>query len=166
MPILNDNSIEYLSHSPDQTRRIGMRLGAMLKEGDIIFLIGNLGAGKTTLAQGIASGWGSLDNVTSPSFVIVNVYRRPDGAHLYHMDAYRLQDAVEAEDLDIESYINSAPMLVEWAEKISTAFPQEHLSIKFHAIDEFQRDLMITAHGTRYRQILEKFRKQVFGVQL
>ena len=79
MPILDQHSFEFISRSTEQTRRLGMRLGALLRSGDVICLAGELGSGKTTLVQGIASGWGSLDQVTSPTFVLVNVYRGPDG---------------------------------------------------------------------------------------
>ena len=65
MPILDDQSLEFISHSTDQTRRLGMRLGALMNPGDIICLIGELGAGKTTLVQGLSSGWGSLDLLTA-----------------------------------------------------------------------------------------------------
>ncbi len=75
-PILDPHSCELISLSPEQTRRVGMRLGALLQVGDVLALSGDLGAGKTTLMQGIASGWGSLDAVSSPTFVLVNVYRR------------------------------------------------------------------------------------------
>ncbi len=102
MPILDANSLDYFSRSPEQTRRMGMRLGALLDRGDIVCLSGDLGAGKTTLVQGIAKGWGSLDAVSSPTFILVNVYRRLDGSTLAHLDAYRMQSALEAEDLDLE----------------------------------------------------------------
>jgi len=76
MAVIEKGSFEVISRSPTQTRRIGMRLGEMLEPGDVIGLAGNLGAGKTTLVQGIASGWGSYDSVSSPTYVLVKVYRR------------------------------------------------------------------------------------------
>ena len=78
MPILDDHTLDFVSKSPEQTRRIGIRLGGLLQPGDLICLQGDLGAGKTTLVQGIAQGWGALDSVSSPTFVLVNVYRRAD----------------------------------------------------------------------------------------
>src|SRR5690606_20946296 len=87
MPILMSQSMEFISRSAEQTRRAGMRLGGLLQPGDVIGLVGDLGSGKTTLVQGIAAGWGSLDQVSSPTFVLVNVYRRPDQGKLYHLDA-------------------------------------------------------------------------------
>ena len=103
-PILDRNSFEIISRSAEQTRRVGMRLGALLEPGDIVCLIGDLGAGKTTLVQGLAAGWGSLDPVSSPTFVIVNVYRRLDQNQLFHLDAYRLSGAAEAADLDLDRF--------------------------------------------------------------
>lgn len=164
MPILDPHSTEFISRSPEQTRRAGMRLGAMLRPGDTICLVGDLGAGKTTLVQGIAIGWGSLDQVTSPTFVLVNVYRRPDGMRLYHLDAYRLRDAQDAVDLDIDNLLDGGPLVVEWAERIRPALPGEHLNIQLHYINEQQRDLLFSAHGKRYEDLLAAFRHTVYGV--
>jgi tRNA threonylcarbamoyladenosine biosynthesis protein TsaE len=76
MPILDSHSLEIISRSAEQTRRVGMRLGALLKPGDLVGLVGDLGSGKTTLVQGIAAGWGTFDQVSSPSMstVIQMVY--------------------------------------------------------------------------------------------
>jgi len=95
-PILHRNALEIISRSAEQTRRVGMRLGALLQPGDVICLIGDLGSGKTTFVQGVAAGWGSLDPVSSPTFVIVNLYRRLDNSQLFHLDAYRLSGPAEA----------------------------------------------------------------------
>lgn len=86
MPILDPNSLEFFSRSAEQTRRVGMRLGALLQKGDVIALVGDLGAGKTTFVQGVAVGWGSTDAVSSPTYVLVNVYRRTDGTQFAHLD--------------------------------------------------------------------------------
>src|SRR4030042_3345892 len=130
MPILDANTLEFISRSPDQTRRIGIRLGELLQPTDIICLNGELGAGKTTLVQGIAKGWGSIDAISSPTFVLVNNYRRPDSMEMNHLDAYRLESALEAEDLDLDRMIAVGPLLVEWAERIQAALPQEGLDVQ------------------------------------
>ena len=121
--------MDFFSRSPEQTRRIGIRLGGALQPGDVICLQGDLGAGKTTLVQGIAQGWGSLDSVSSPTFIIVNVYRRGDEARLFHMDAYRLDSALEAEDLDLEAMLSQGPLLIEWPERMDGLVPPERLWI-------------------------------------
>ena len=164
MPILDPHSFEFISRSAEQTRRLGMRLGALLREGDVICLVGDLGSGKTTLVQGIASGWGSLDLVTSPTFVLVNVYSGPDAARLYHLDAYRLSTAREAEDLDLEPMLETGLLVVEWAERIQEALPSEHLLVTLRWIDGEQRDLVFAARGKRYQSVLASVRKQIFGI--
>jgi tRNA threonylcarbamoyladenosine biosynthesis protein TsaE len=163
MPILSTNSMELISRSPEQTRRVGMRLGALLAPGDLVCLVGDLGSGKTTLVQGIAAGWGSLDNASSPTFVLLNVYRRLDQKCLYHLDAYRLSGALEAEDLDLIPILEAGPMVVEWAERIQGALPPECLWIKLHWVLENQRDFLFQARGVHYESLLALFRKHTFG---
>jgi tRNA threonylcarbamoyladenosine biosynthesis protein TsaE len=170
MPILDPHSLEFISRSAEQTRRAGMRLGGLLQPGDLVNLEGDLGAGKTTLVQGIAAGWGSLDQVTSPTFVLVNVYRRRDRSQnrreqrLYHLDAYRLNSEAEAIDLDLDALIGNGPLVVEWADRIAGTLPYECLWIAMRWVDTNQRDLLISARGHRYERMLIEFRKQVFGV--
>jgi tRNA threonylcarbamoyladenosine biosynthesis protein TsaE len=164
MPILDPNSVEFISRSADQTRRLGMRLGALLQTGDVVCLVGDLGSGKTTFVQGVASGWGSLDTVTSPTFVIVNVYRSTDGGRLYHLDAYRLGSAVEAQELDLDVIMGSGPLVIEWAERIKAALPDERLWVKLQWIDKDQRDMLISASGKRYENLLTAVRRKIYGV--
>lgn len=163
MPILNPHSFEFISRSADQTRRVGMRLGALLQPSDMIGLVGELGSGKTTLVQGIASGWGSLDPVSSPTFVLVNVYRHPDGDCLYHLDAYRLNNVAEAIDLDLDDMLSRGPLVVEWAEKIQPALSAEGLWVHMKYIDEEQRDMIFSAKGKHFEDMLAQLRKQIYG---
>ncbi len=163
-PILPPHALEVISHSAAQTRRVGVRLGTLLKAGDLVCLHGDLGSGKTTFVQGVARGWGAYDQVTSPTFVLVNVYRRTDGGQLFHVDAYRLGGPQEAWDLDLETYLESGPLLVEWAERIEDALPAERLDVHFTWVDEPQRDLMLTARGPRYEALLQALKKSVFGL--
>lgn len=163
-PILDRYALEIISRSAEQTRRVGMRLGAMLQPGDVVSLIGDLGAGKTTFVQGLAAGWGSLDPVSSPTFVLVNVYRRLDGARLFHLDAYRLSGPQEAIDLDLETLLEQGILVVEWADRIAAALPEDMLQVNLHYVDEDQRDLIFSARGKQYQQCLAEFRAQVYGV--
>ena len=100
-----------------------MRLGGLLQPGDLICLQGELGAGKTTLVQGMAQGWGSLDAVSSPTFILVNEYRRPNGGQFFHMDAYRLESGLEAAELDLDLMLGEGALVVEWPERISSVLP-------------------------------------------
>jgi len=126
--------------------------------------VGDLGSGKTTLVQGVASGWGSLDAASSPTFVLVNVYRRPDREQLFHLDAYRLSGAEEANDLDLDALIERGPLVVEWADRIQEALPKDNLWVTMHWIDEYQRDLMFTAHGQRHKTLMFELRRQIYGI--
>jgi tRNA threonylcarbamoyladenosine biosynthesis protein TsaE len=163
MPIYSSESFDFISRSPEQTRRIGTRLGALLKPGDVLALSGDLGAGKTTLVQGIAQGWGSTDAVSSPTFVLVNLYRRVDGARLHHMDAYRIGSALEAEDLDIDEMLTNGALIVEWAERIQTALPDEYLSIQLSWVADEQRNIVFIPRGNRYLTLTGAIKSQLFG---
>ncbi len=163
MAVIEKGSFEVISRSPTQTKRIGMRLGELLEPGDVVGLEGNLGAGKTTLAQGIASGWGSYDSVTSPTYVLVNVYRRLDQNQLFHLDAYRLSGPEEALDLDIDAMLNQGPLLIEWADRIRDVLPEDYLWIKMKLINDEQRDFVVNAKGERHKIILEKLRGDIYG---
>ena len=155
--------MELVSHGPDQTRLFGMRLGVTLQTGDVICLQGDLGAGKTTFVQGIAQGWGSADAVSSPTFILVNVYRRADGNQLFHMDAYRLDSTPEAEELDLDSMLADGALLVEWPERLDGLVPDEHLWIHLQHIDEEEREMKFKASGKRYDELLEVIRHAVVG---
>jgi tRNA threonylcarbamoyladenosine biosynthesis protein TsaE len=155
--------MDFFSRSPEQTRRIGMRLGGALQAGDVICLQGDLGAGKTTFVQGVALGWGSLDAVSSPTFILVNLYRRGDEARLFHMDAYRLDSTPEAEELDLDSMLNEGPLLIEWPERIDGLVPGERLWIKLEHVDEEEREMTFKSTGKRYDDLLEVLRHGVYG---
>jgi len=163
MPILDAHTIEFFSRSPEQTRRIGMRIGAEIKAGDIICLQGDLGAGKTTFTQGLAQGWGSLDSVSSPTFIIVNMYRRANGGKLFHLDAYRLDSVPEAEELDFESMLAEGSLVIEWPERLGSLIPGERMWITLDHIQDEQRQMCFNANGKRYDELLEAIRQSMFG---
>ena len=163
MPILDAHTLEFFSRSPEQTRRVGMRLGGLLQPGDVVCLQGALGAGKTTLVQGLAQGWGSLDPVSSPTFIIVNVYRRPDDKQLYHMDAYRLDSAPEAVELDLDEMLSRGSLLVEWPERIQGALPDDCMWISFEYVAEEHRQMQLKAAGKHYDDLLAELRQDIFG---
>lgn len=157
--------MHFVSRSPDQTRRIGARLGNALQAGDVICLQGDLGAGKTTFVQGVAQGWGSLDSVSSPTFIIVNEYRRDDSYKLFHMDAYRLDSAPEAEQLDLDSMLADGALLLEWPDRINSLIPVDNLWINLEHIVDRERKMLFKACGERYENLLELIRQEVVGVE-
>ena len=156
--------VDFLSHSPEQTRRLGQHLGAALQPGDVICLQGDLGAGKTTFVQGIAQGWGSRDAVSSPTFIIVNVYRNHNERQLFHLDTYRLDSTLEAEELDLQSMQAQGPLLIEWPERMERLIPRDRLWIKFEHVDQEARQMRMTSHGQRYDDLLDILRWAADGV--
>lgn len=161
MVVLRDDALEFISRSAEQTRRLGMRLGAWLEAGDVLALEGDLGGGKTTFVQGLAAGWGSTESVVSPTFVLVNVYRRGDGAQMYHMDAYRLSGPQEAWDLDIAAMWEDGLLVVEWADVIAEALPEARLAVRFTWLAESQRALTFHPVGERPRALVRRLRAAI-----
>ena len=164
MPILDAHTFEFFSRSPGQTRRVGIRLGSLLQPGDLICLQGDLGAGKTTLVQGLAQGWGSLDGVSSPTFVLVNEYRRPDEARLFHMDAYRIESGREAAELDLDSMLADGALIVEWPERVESVLQLERLWLHLEYMAEEHRQIVFKACGARYDEVLSDLQKSLFAV--
>jgi tRNA threonylcarbamoyladenosine biosynthesis protein TsaE len=144
------------STSPAITRQLGQKLGALLQPGDCICLQGDLGAGKTTFVQGVAAGWGARDEVSSPTFVLVNVYRGADDEMLFHLDTYRIESAAEAEELDLDAMLAQGPLLIEWPERVQPILPAENLWVTLEYRDENERQLGFSANGPRYTSLLEQ----------
>jgi len=163
MPILDAHTLEFFSRSPDQTRRVGMRIGVLLQPGDVICLEGELGAGKTTFTQGLAQGWGTLDTVSSPTFIIINAYRRAGKEQLFHMDAYRLDSTPEAAELDLDEMLALGALIIEWPERIESILPGDRLWFLLEHVSEEHRRIFITAQGERFVDILNDLRQDIFG---
>jgi len=164
MPILDDRTLEFLSHSAEQTRRVGVRLGEMLHAGHVVCLDGDLGSGKTTLTQGIARGWGALDSVTSPTFVLVNEYHRADAEVLYHVDAFRLATAEEAQAMGLAELLQQGRVVVlEWPSHVEAALPADRLRVGMAWVDDSRRSLRFEAGGGAHLRLLADFRKAAFG---
>lgn len=139
-------------------------MGELIHAGAVVCLEGDLGAGKTTLAQGIARGWGSLDPVTSPTFVLIQQYRRADQTVLYHVDAFRLRDVEEGRALGLEEIMDGgSPVMIEWPEKVRELIPEDRLWIGLSWVDESRRRLQIRASGDRYERLLKDYRKAAVG---
>ncbi len=168
-PILDQHELEFVSRSPDQTQRLGVRLGALLQGQDVICLEGPLGSGKTCLAQGVGRGWGAGRVLTSPTFVLIREYTRPrDTVILYHVDLYRVSGVEEAFNLGLDELLGNthAVCVVEWAERARSLVPTEHLWIRLdfcnHA-SPTRRALHFTARGKRHVRLLQEFRRRAFG---
>ena len=147
------NRLELISHSPEQTQRLGIRIGELALAGDIFLLVGGLGAGKTCLTQGIAWGLGINEYTLSPSFVIVRELhgRLP----LYHIDLYRLDHIEEVEELGLDNYLyGKGVCVIEWAEKGLSVLPAEHLMIQIGYLSDTERSFQLKPSGKRYLEVL------------
>ena len=139
--------IEIVTESPENTESIGERLAALLKQGDIVGLSGELGAGKTVMVKGICRGLRYDGIVTSPTFSLINVY--PGQPEIYHFDFYRLETLVDLADLGYEEYFYSdrGISLVEWADRVPEAMSDAVVSIEMEIVSE--RSRRIRLHSCR-----------------
>jgi tRNA threonylcarbamoyladenosine biosynthesis protein TsaE len=143
-----ERSIEIRSTSPERTQRIGERIGEQLLVGAVVLLHGDLGAGKTTLTQGIARGLGVTGYVQSPTFTLVSEHEG-SGLKLYHLDLYRLSDESELESFGYDQYLapSDGVSVIEWPERAGTWLPDSYMLVELtHAGDE-QRTLRVSTHG-------------------
>ena len=150
------NELELMSNSPEETREIGTRIGELSHPGDVILLVGELGAGKTCLTQGIAWGLDITDYALSPSFVIMReLYGR---LPLYHLDLYRLEKTEEIIDLGLDDYLyGNGVCVVEWADRGLELLPPEHLLIKIDSSGD-RRTFRLIPAGKRYREMVTKLK--------
>jgi len=146
------------SRGPAETRRIGARLGRLLQPGDVLLLQGELGSGKTVLAQGIGLGLAVREPVKSSSFVLLNEYH--GRLTLYHADLYRLDDPSEVAELALEEVAAPGVLAVEWPERAWEELPPEHLLVRIEEEDARGRRLMIVARGERYEELARRLTRR------
>ena len=148
---------ELISHSSEQTQRLGVRIGELSLPGDTYLLAGGLGTGKTCLTQGIAWGLNIKEYTLSPSFVIVReLYGR---LPLYHIDLYRLNHIEEIMELGLDEYLyGDGVCVVEWAEKGLSELPSEHLLIQISYLSDTDRSFQFKPSGKRYIEILAQLK--------
>ena len=138
-------------------RDLGRRLAALLRAGDLVILAGPLGAGKTTLVQGIGAGLGVRGPVTSPTFVIARVHPAVTGSGpaLVHADAYRLGSFGEVDDLDLDTDAGSAVTVVEWGTGLAEPLAEDRLEITIEPDQDGDvRTVRINGHGARWHGVL------------
>jgi len=143
----------------EETEEFGIKLGKILKKGDIVCLIGDLGAGKTTLTKSIGLGLGVKEYITSPTFTLINQYK--GRIPVYHFDVYRLENADELYDLGFDEYFyGDGVCIIEWADKIEKLLPKERivLDIKMGK-DINERVIDITAYGDRYKDLIKELKE-------
>jgi tRNA threonylcarbamoyladenosine biosynthesis protein TsaE len=133
----------------DDTRDWGARLGMLLRAGDLLVLTGGLGAGKTSLTQGIARGLDVRGPITSPTFVIARVHPSLSGGpDLVHVDAYRLSGLDELDDLDLDTSLEGSVTVVEWGEGLAEQLSEDYLEVSLSGHDS--RTVKLVGHGPRW----------------
>lgn len=162
------NKVILNSKNPSETIRIGKRIGSCLRPGDVVALIGELGAGKTQLIKGLAEGVGADKEtcVSSPSFTLINEYK--GRIPFYHIDLYRLDEVHEAFELGLEEYLHGEGITaIEWADRILSLLPQELLRIDIYYTGEKTRSMEMGGIGNRYEQLINEieFRVPCFGFE-
>jgi len=153
--------LDFISHSPEQTHITGELLGGVCQGGEVIWLEGPLGAGKTVLAQGIARGLGVEEAVTSPTFMLLKEYsgRLP----FNHFDFYRLEGSERNISLEFAEYQDSrAVCVVEWAEYAPGFLPDQYLHLQLRYVSATKRAVVLLPVGTRYETLLRQFQAVAF----
>lgn len=139
--------MKYTTSSREETREIAQKLAHKYQGGTIIGLIGEMGAGKTTFAQGLASGLGIKQPILSPTFMLVRQYPIPKNSkgQLYHIDLYRLESLTDIQSLGITDILGNPYniVLIEWAEKLGSLLPKQAIKINLSYVSKNQRTIQI-----------------------
>lgn len=150
---------QFISKSEEDTKKFAKQLASILKKEDVIVLTGDLGSGKTKFTEGILSYWGLENEISSPTFTIVNEYQK-DNICIYHFDVYRLEDSSEFYEIGGEEYFENGICLIEWGELIEDALPKDYLHITFSKdmTDETIRILNIDTTLKRWEDYFENIK--------
>ena len=145
--------VQIVSACAEDTHALGRILGAHARPGDIFLLTGDLGAGKTTLTQGILWGMGSDDYVRSPTFVLATAYDA--GMPLHHVDLYRIDGVDEMDELGLDELVDDGGVVVvEWAEKAAELFPAGRLQVNIERLGGDSRRLSLSSTSAQYDRLL------------
>jgi len=152
--------MEFISNSPEQTFEFGRILGRILDSGIVIALYGDLGTGKTALAQGLARGIDVPEEyyITSPTYTLINEY--PGRCPFYHIDLYRLESDVDFEDIGLyDIFQGNGIAAVEWADRLHKHALTDYLSIHIKSLTDLSRNIKISACGSKEKKLLHKIKK-------
>lgn len=150
----------FTSHNENETKKIASCLASKLKSGDIVVLSGDLGSGKTKFTEGFLSFWGLEDEISSPTFTIVNEHKK-DNTNIYHLDVYRLADMGEFYSIGGTEYFTSGICVIEWGELIEDILPKNYIKISFSKDekDDSIRYLTFKAYGERLENVIKELQQ-------
>lgn len=148
---------KFISHNENETKEIASKLASKLDRGDIIVLSGDLGSGKTKFTEGFLSHWELEDEISSPTFTIVNEHKKDD-TNIYHLDVYRLADMGEFYSIGGTEYFTNGICVIEWGELIEDILPQNYIKISFSKDDNDYsiRYLDFKAYGERLQNVIKE----------
>lgn len=153
----NSKSMEIQANNQQELKVFGARLGEALSGGEVIELVGDVGAGKTTLVKAIAAGMGIMGDISSPSYTLSQVYEAPSGLRLMHYDFYRLHDpGILANELAENIADTRVVTAVEWGGIVAGVLPPDRLQIRIVPLSETARQLTVTAYGSKGTALLER----------
>ena len=147
----------FISHNENETKKIAFCLASKLQHGDIVVLSGDLGSGKTKFTEGFLSYWNLQDEISSPTFTIVNEHKKDD-TNIYHLDVYRLADIGEFYSIGGTEYFTNGICVIEWGELIEDILPQNYIKINFtkDENDDSIRYLNFKAYGERLLNVIKE----------
>jgi tRNA threonylcarbamoyladenosine biosynthesis protein TsaE len=145
---------EHVLPTPADTRGLGAALAELVRAGDLVVLVGPLGAGKTALTQGMGEALGVREPVTSPTFVISRVHRG-GRLPLVHVDAYRLGGVADVDDLDLDVTVAESVTVVEWGQGLVERLTDEHLEVRLDRGDDDVRTGVLVPHGPGWERRLD-----------
>ncbi|MBP3707166.1 MAG: tRNA (adenosine(37)-N6)-threonylcarbamoyltransferase complex ATPase subunit type 1 TsaE [Clostridia bacterium] len=146
---------KFISKSESDTIKFAKNLASKLSKSDVVVLTGELGSGKTKFTQGFLEYFGLANEISSPTFTIVNEYNTKDGQNIYHFDVYRLSDTEEFYAIGGEEYFENGICIIEWGELILDALPKDYIHITFEkdVTDENYRLLKIETIGEKFKNL-------------
>jgi len=148
---------KYISKSENDTKSFAKNLASKLQKGDIIVLTGDLGSGKTKFTEGFLSYYGLENEISSPTFTIVNEYKK-ENVIIYHFDVYRLESSDDFYAIGGEEYFDNGICIIEWGELIEDVLPESYIKISFKKdnFNENIRTLNIQTYGNKYDYLMEE----------
>ena len=153
---------KYISNSENDTKKLAKVFAQMLKKGDILILSGELGSGKTKFTEGFLSYFNLENEISSPTFTIVNEYKK-DNINIYHFDVYRLEDSSEFYEIGGEEYFDNGICIIEWGELIRDVLQKDYIEIDFSREEnnENSRILEIKSIGNKYDNLIDELKVKI-----
>lgn len=160
MKLMEQTIFKFRSKTEGDTFFLGEISGRLIEEEQVVLLSGDLGVGKTVFVQGIASGMGIVDDVSSPTYTLINEYSGE--LNLYHMDFYRLEDETDLLDLGFEDYLDrKGVIIIEWPELACGFLYPDYIYVKIDKLADDTREITLEADGVRSRKLIEGVKKNV-----